>query len=341
MPNHVSSVLGPDVFMSKPFGIGVPDYSRLGILKPYFGDAVWEYLKQIDKHGFFEYIPIEVIPFPDTAEKCLVGENVREKDVVVVHSLYTPAGRHTMLGAQFADALMRSDARTVHLFDLFNPYFTQDTRKDRESITAALVASLYHASGVNTVYTADPHSKHLSGFFKKMEPLPMSRRLAKCVREKYDISNAVVASADTGSTERSETFANILDLPMVRVRKRRVDEKTVVVEEIVGDYKNKDVFLRDDVIRTGNTTSEDAKVLRAGGARRIVNVATHLELCGNAKERLYAEGVEIVGTNSVPVNVCPLDEGRMTVVDVSDIIAKVIYRKCMRGSLREFFSEQE
>ena len=326
----------------RPFGLAVPDYKKMGISGPYFGDAVWSHLRELDGNsGLFEYIPLDVIPFPDGAEKAIVRENCRATVIYVVHSLYTIPDRHVLLGAQYCDSIVRSDAEKVHLVELFNPHYRQDARKDREPITAKLVADLYHLAGMDTMYTADPHSKQLAGFFRKFEPLPMTRRLAKRVRNNYDLSNAVVASADGGSEDRAELFANLLGLPLVKIHKERVAGDDVRVKAILGDVDGKDVYLRDDIISTGGTTIKDAAALREQGANLVYNVSTHLELCGGARERLREHDIRVVGTNSVPQSISEEESRYIDVVDISDIIANVIYTKARMGSLRGFFRERE
>src|SRR3989344_3838728 len=122
--------------IEKPSGLVVPHYEQLGIPGPYFGDKVWEhldYLQAMNIHGpKFENIPVVVNPFPDNAEKTLLQQNVRERDVYVMHSLYTVPGRHVMIGAEIFDDLVRSDANRIYNFEPYNPYFRQDARQDRE-----------------------------------------------------------------------------------------------------------------------------------------------------------------------------------------------------------------
>lgn len=325
----------------KPFGLAVPNYRALGIPGPYFGDMVWEHLKTLDTNKLFEYVPVRLIGFPDRGENVKIDENVRNKDIYVIHSLYVIPAQHVMIGAETCDALIRSDAARVQLVELFNPYFRQDTRNDREPVTARLVAEFYKIAGMDMEYTADPHSKQLTGMFQKLEPLPMTRRLTKRVREAYDTSKAVVGASDAGSVERAERFANALGLPLVYIHKRRIDERTVMVERVVGDVDDKDVFLRDDIISTGGTTITDARALRDLGAKKVYNVATHLELCENAKENLRSNDIRVIGTNSVPVFLTNEEKKYVDVVDISDIIGDVVFKKAMGGSLRKFFSERE
>jgi ribose-phosphate pyrophosphokinase len=328
--------------MSKPLGLAVPNYSLLKIPSPYFGDLVWSHLQELDKAGEFEYIPIEVIPFSDGSEKNIIKENCRDKVVYVMHTLYVQPARHVMLAAQIFDNLRRSDATEggIHCIELYNPYFSQDSRADREPITAKIVADLYKDSGLNCLFVADPHFKQLSALFKKLEALPMSATLARHIKDNYDISNAVVSPADDGAYGRASRFATILGIQLVPIHKERIDEETVVIRDILGDVKGKDVFLRDDVIRKGTSLKEAEEALRQRGARKIYAVETHLGLYEDAIEMLRDHDIHVIGTNSIPHDFTEEERKFIDVVDISHDIADVIYTKSQKGSLRTFFKNK-
>jgi ribose-phosphate pyrophosphokinase len=320
----------------KDFALAVPHYEEIGAKGPYFGDLVWKYLTEQRKVTDFEYVPIRVDPFPDRSEKAIVQENVREKVVFVIHTPYLPPAQHVMLGAEMADAVKRSDSREVYFVELFNSYFRQDARADREPVTARLVADFYHLAGVDGVFTADPHAKQLAGFFKKLEPLPMTKRITERIRQKYDITNAVAVAPDHGGFQRSEDFANMLGIPLVVIHKERKGEETTV-KAVIGDVRGKDCFIRDDILGTGTTMKNDALALRKYGARKVYAVATHLGMYRDAKRLMRDNDIEVIGTNSLPLSLTDEDRKYIYVVDISDIIGEVIQTKAHRGSLRKYF----
>lgn len=326
-----------------PFGLAVPDYKRLGIEGPYFGDAVWNRLKKLDRSDDFEYIPIEVVPFPEGSEKVAVNESCRGRVVYVVHSTYVEPPRHVMIGAEMCDALVRADAEKVYFVELFNTYHRQDARSAREPITARLVAELYEAAGMSGLFTADPHSKQLAGFFRYMEPLPMANRLATHLKQNYqrELAQAVVVAPDHGGYTRAEHFANLLGVPIAVMHKERDFSGTeVVVKDVLGNVDGKVVFLRDDILSTGKTNIEAAKALRERGAVKIYTVATHLGLVRDARQRLRDADIHVIGTNTVPHTFSEEEEEWFDVVDISDIIADVIYTESQRGSISRFFPDK-
>jgi ribose-phosphate pyrophosphokinase len=335
------------------FGLAVPDYSDFygkapyfedqKLMPPYFGDLVWNHLKELDIYKEFAYIPIKIIRFPDKSEKNEALENCRNRDIFLIHSLYTIPAQHVFIGAEIIQNLIKSDANRVYNFENYNPYYRQEKRKKREPITARLVADLYKAAGMDTIYTCDPHADAIAGFFTKFEPLPMSRRLAQATEKFWNVSNAVIVSPDQGGYNRAENFANYLKLPLATIHKERINGEEVVIKDILGDVRGKDAIIRDDVISTGTTTLKDAEALLSSkyGAKSVRAVVTHLGLYNEATQKLKRKGIEVIGTNSIPIVLSEEEKKDVHVVDISDIIAHVIYEKSRpNGSLSKFFDEK-
>lgn len=323
-----------------PIAIVVLDYSNLRIPGPYFGDRVWEHLSQLDGK-MFEYIPARVVPFPDGSEKVVIEGSVRGKDVYVIHSLHAEPAQHVMLAAETADALKRSDSGEVCLFDLYNPYFRQDARRDREPITAGLIANLYEK--VDIVFTVEGHFKQLAGLFGKLESLPMAGVLARYMGTRpkiYDLSNAVVIAPDPGGVQRAERFANILGVNLAYVHKTRVDGRRVDIIDTIGRV-GRNAYIYDDIIATGGTTVGTANALKDRGASTVHAVAAHLGLYENAKERLREAGIRVLGTNTIPGRVTDADlTDGFDVVDIAPLVADVISHRAMGRSISRYFSER-
>ena len=322
----------------RPFALAVPSYERLGIAGPYFGDCVWKAL--IAHSREFAYVPVEVSPFPDGSQKVRVGENVRGKTVYVIHSLYAAPSDHVMIGGQIIDALKRSDSAEVYLIDLYNPYFRQDSRWGREPVTARLVGDWYDRAGADGIFTADPHSKQLVGFSRKLEGLPMSVVIAAYIKKsgRYDLGRAVVAAPDEGGFKRAEEFANALGLPLIAVHKQRGGDG-VAVKAVIGDPDGKDVFIRDDIIGTGATIVESSRALKERGARDVYACTTHLGLYGDCLDSLAAEGIPVIGTNTAPVSIPDVHRARVDLIDISPLVAEIIVRKSKGQSISRYFEE--
>ena len=66
----------------------------------------------------------------------------------------------------------------------------------------------------------------------------------------------MVVSPDLGAVKMAERYAKLLDLPVAIVHKTRISGAEVSVQRIVGDVRDKQVLVVDDMISTGGTIEE-------------------------------------------------------------------------------------
>jgi len=319
--------------------IGIPDYSEYEIKPPYFGDMVYNALKE--RTGRAEKITIKLKPFSDTSEKVVIEDHIEGRDLFIVQPFYPPAARHLGLTAEMLDAARRTNSPhgSTRLVELFNPYNRQDSMWGREPVTARLVADIYQAAGMQSLITADLHAKQTVGFYTvPVKPLPLSVPLARYFRDKYEFDRrkTVVASPDAGGYANAEFFANLLGLDMVAFHKKRINDKEVVIE-VLGDVQGKDVLLRDDQIGTGTTIVAAANAARAKDARKVYAVASHLVLSGNARQSLMDADIKVIGTNSIPQMFTDEELKHFDVFDVAPLTAEVIDLAYRDESISKYF----
>lgn len=329
-------------------GIAIPSYEKhFGIKGPYFGDLVFDHLRE--RHpGKFEKIQIRVKGAADTSEETLTEAHVRDRIVYVIHPCYLDAARHVKVAEEVSDDLLRSDVRRVVLVDPYNRYFSYDKRKRKQSLNARITADNYASAGISRIFTVDPHSDMLVlafGHNCPLEPLPMDGELASYFRDNHDLTNMTVCSPDIGGYNRAELFADLLDLPLVGLRKRRSQEVSDTTESlgIVGDLKNiegRDILFRDDVIRSGDSIEKATAILRKHGAKKIYAAITHLELCGKARDRIMKNKITVIGTNTMPREFSDKERKYFDVLDISPIVAEVIYRRSEGMPIGQFFEKK-
>jgi ribose-phosphate pyrophosphokinase len=206
------------------------------------------------------------------------------------------------------------------------PYIRSD-KKDRPriSITARLIADILQTSGADRVLTMDLHSPQAQGFFHMpVDQLkgagPLCKRLQQ---DKTD--DWILVAADAGEAKDLGRYANLLDLPMAIIDKRREadDEKPRAVN-LIGSVEGKVAVVVDDEINSGGTLVEAANFLDKHGASRVLAVATHPVFSNNAIERISNSCVEhVIVTDTVPIPEEDLTD-KIEIVSVSSMFAEAI-----------------
>jgi len=188
------------------------------------------------------------------------------------------------------------------------PYFgygRQDRKaKARDPISAKLVANLITVAGVDRVLTMDLHVPQLQGFFDlPVDHLQGVRELAQYFyRRVRDLDNTVAVSPDAGSADRTRRFAEHLHLPIAIVDKRRPRQNVSEIINLIGDVKGKSCIIVDDLIDTGGTVVNTAKMLMEFGATEVYATCAHGVLSGNATEMFRDSCIkELVILNTIPL----------------------------------------
>jgi ribose-phosphate pyrophosphokinase len=224
------------------------------------------------------------------------------------------------------DALKRASARRITAVIPYYGYARQD-RKDRPRvpISSKLVADLLTSAGANRVLALDLHAGQIQGYFN----IPVDHLYATPVTVDYfrklGLKNLTVVSPDTGGVERARAFAKKLGAPLAIVDKRREDEHTVEVMNVIGAVENRVCLLVDDMIDTGGTIVRAARALKEKGAERVFACCVHGVFAGDAVKKLCSSDLEqVVTTDSIPL--CSEAEGcsRIRVLSVASLFGEAI-----------------
>ena len=242
--------------------------------------------------------------FPDGELHIELQESVRGHDVYLVQPTCPPVDEHLFELLLMTDACRRAGA--VHLTAVI-PYFgyaRQDRRAHgREPLSVRLIADLLATSGIQRMVAVDLHSQGVeSAFAIPVEHVSAVPILAEAVRPSVP-RNAVIVSPDLGAVKMAERYAKLLDLPVAIIHKTRISGAEVSVQRIVGDVRDKQVLVVDDMISTGGTIEKAIKALLEAGCRSsgIKVAASHGLLVGPAAERLGKLPIEkIYVSDSVP-----------------------------------------
>ena len=269
----------------------------------------------------------EVSTFSDGEIAVSIQETVRGSDVFVVQSTNAPVNNNLMELLIMIDALKRASAGRITAVMPYYGYARQDRKsKSRDPITAKLVADLITTAGADRVLTMDLHAAQIQGFFNI--PLDHLVGMPILAREfvKKGIEDLVVVSPDLGSVTRARNFANFLDAPIAIIDKRRPKANVSEVMNIIGDIKDKNVVIIDDIIDTAGTLCNAANALKERGAKSVRACATHGVLSGPAIQRIKDSAIEeliLLDTIQLPEEK-HLD--KIDVVTVAEVFAEAIKR---------------
>ncbi len=241
--------------------------------------------------------------FPDTEVSFQIDENIRGTDVFVVQPTCSDVDRHLVELCVMIDAFRRSSASRITAVIPYYGYARQDRKdKPRVPISAKLVANLLSAAGANRVLTMDLHKAQIQGFFD----IPVDHLFAAPVIIDYlsrmDSPNLTIVSPDAGGAERARAYAKRLDAELAIIDKRRSEDGTAEVMNVVGDVAGRTCILQDDIIDTAGTIVKAANALKANGAARVFACAVHGVLSGPAIERLESAPIDqVIITNTIPL----------------------------------------
>lgn len=263
-------------------------------------------------------------------------ENVRGIDLFIIQSTFAPSDNLMEL-LILIDAAKRASAKRVTAVIPYFGYARQD-RKDqpRVAITAKLIANILTRAGADRVITVDLHSAQIQGFFDiPFDHLYASPALIKALKN-HIIEDLVFASPDVGGVRTARAYAQRLDAGLVLVDKRRPKPNQSVITNVIGDVKDKNVIIVDDMIDTGGTFVNCAAELKNRGAKSITGVTVHGVFSGSALEKINkSEAIDkLFVTDTIPQD-DKLD--KIEVVSVGELLAEAIIRTHDNRSISSLF----
>jgi ribose-phosphate pyrophosphokinase len=297
-----------------------------GDLKVFSGSAHPALAKEIAE---FLGIPIgqaRLRRFPDSEVSFQIDENIRGADVFIIQPTSTPVDQHIMELLVMIDAFRRSSAARITAVIPYYGYARQDRKdKPRVPISAKLVANLLSAAGTNRVLTMDLHKAQIQGFFD----IPVDHLFAAPVIIEYlarqDSPKLTIVSPDAGGAERARAYAKRLDAELAVIDKRRSEDGTAEVMNVIGDVEGRNCILQDDLIDTAGTIQKAATALKAAGALSVLACAVHGVLSGPAIERVENSPIdELIVTNTIPLRGDAKGSKKIVVLSVARLLGQAI-----------------
>ena len=298
----------------------------LGDLKVFSGSAHPHLTREI---ADFLGIPVgqaRLRRFPDSEVSFQIDENIRGTDVFIVQPTCNPVDEHLIEMLIMVDAFRRSSAARITAVVPYYGYARQDRKdKPRVPISAKLVANLLSASGTNRVLTMDLHKAQIQGFFD----IPVDHLFAAPVIIEYlsrlNYPKLTIVSPDAGGAERARAYAKRLDAELAIIDKRRSEDGSAEVMNVIGDVQGRTCILQDDIIDTAGTIQKGASALKAAGADRVLACAVHGVLSGPAIDRIDNSPLDqLIVTNTIPLSSAGQQCKKIVMLSVARLLGQAI-----------------
>lgn len=297
------------------------------VLPPFkiFAGTKSHYLaEQICKDLGVELGKMNIQHFADGEFEVSFEESIRGCEVFLVQSTF-PNTDNLMELLLMIDAAKRASAKSIIAVVPYFGWARQDRKdKPRVSIAAKLVADLLSTAGIDRLITMDLHADQIQGFFD----VPVDHLYASSCFIPYiqslKLENLVIATPDVGGAKRANSYAKYLNAPLVLCHKQRAKANVVENMTIIGDVKDKDVVLVDDMVDTAGTITKAANLMIENGAKSVRALASHAIMSDPASKHVDESAlVEMIFTDSIPFT---KECKKATIISISELFAETINR---------------
>lgn len=304
-------------------------------VKIFAGSGTTDLAKEVAKNLKVALGQYELIKFADGEMLANFKENIRGRDVYLIQSTNSPVDNYWEL-FQMIDAAKKASANEIVAVIPYFGYGRQD-RKDRPrvGISAKLIANFLQVAGATRVISIDLHADQLVGFFDiKVDQLYASYVFVPYI-EKLNLDNLIIASPDTGGTKKAKYLASHLGCEMVICYKHRSKANSIDEMILIGDVKDKNVILVDDIIDTGGTLCKASQLMIDKGAKSVRAAVTHPVMSGEAYENVNNCALtELIVTDTIPLK---QNCDKVTVLSVSALLSRAIRNNIDNKSISKLF----
>jgi ribose-phosphate pyrophosphokinase len=272
-----------------------------------------------------------ITSFSDGEIRVRITPNLRRKMVFLIQPTSTPVNDNIMELALMADAAKRASASEVTAVIPYFGYARQDRKEmSRVPISAAAVSSLLINAGIDRILTIDIHSEQMEGSIRQPWDNLYASYSFLPVLKKLPIKNLIVAAPDKGGVLQAVGYAKLLRAQGIafayKMREITLNDVSNTFG-MIGDVKDKDVLMVDDVISTAGTIVHAANYIKQKGAKSVRVVATHGVFAGDALKIINDSAIEeVIITDTIKPRDEVVKNKKITVVSVAPLLAEAIRR---------------
>jgi len=275
--------------------------------------------------------------FSDGEMQPIINESVRGAYVFFIQSTFSPS-ENLMELLLMIDAAKRASAGYITAVIPYFGYARQDRKdKPRVPISAKLIAELLQAAGANRVMTMDLHAAQIQGFFDVPVDHLKSEAIYIPYLEQQDLTDVIFASPDVGGVKRARIYAKYFGKELVICDKHRKKANEIAEMTVIGDVKDANVVLVDDLIDTAGTLCRAANILIEKGAKSVRAICTHPVLSGNAYQNIRKSKLsELIVCDTIPLK---KTSAEIKVLPTAKLFARAIRNTHEQRSISALFVE--
>lgn len=241
--------------------------------------------------------PIEIFVFPDGERRVRLEEEVVDQDVVIIQPTTPPVDESYMELFFLIDGAKRSGAKSVTVVIPYLGYQRQDyVFRSGEAVSFQVIVSILENLGVDKVIACDLHTIKIPEFFNvPFVHISALQLFADKIEEfGFGKDDTILVTPDMGGIRRIKIISEMLDgMPYVMVEKNRdLTTGSVEVTAFHGEVTVKKAVIVDDMISSGRTIVNAAKILKEKGIEEMLVFATHPIFSDEASQILQSAPVE-------------------------------------------------
>lgn len=312
-------------------------------IKIFTGNANISLAQKIADHLKLPLGNMKVGRYSDGEITVEILENVRGREIFLIQPMCPPVNDNLMELVIMADAFLRASASKITAICPYYGYARQDrrVRSTRVPISARVVADMLVGAGISHLLTVDIHADQIQGFFSiPVDNVYSTPIFLDDIRQRFpNTDDLMVISPDVGGVVRARAIAKHLGTDLAILDKRRPKANEAKIMHIIGDVKDKNCILIDDMIDTAGTLRAGVGALKEQGAKSISAYITHPILSGKAIENIEQSQLdELIVTDTIPLSVQAAQCKKICQISVSQMLAHCIDRMCRGTSLISMFS---
>ena len=269
-----------------------------------------------------------------------INENIRGNSIFVIQSTSNPANDNLMELLICIDALRRSSAKNITAVIPYFGYARQDRKVvPRTAISAKLVSNLITNAGANRILSVDLHAGQIQGFFDiPVDNLFATPIFARYIKNRIKLKNMICVAPDVGGVERTRALSRRLNSSIAIIDKRRPVPGKSEVMNIVGNVKNKNCVIVDDIIDSGGTIVNAAKALKEKGAKDVYVFITHAVLSGQAVNKIEGSQIKkLVTTDTIDNSKKIGSSKKIEIISLAPMISEAMKRIANSTSVSSLF----